>query len=227
MKAKTAVGLPPPPNLTAAAKESALWRHSTARNEESRNKRSGWKVWLSGPISELQLDMVSASNKRNPISEDKLRKLAGPNGSLYYEALMMKEAAARCVKPQGGATLDESVSYNMAIESFLIHFRNVRDFLYPDDNVRADDVIAFDYDPGWTKTGKDWQECSKSERDRVNKLLAHISYSRDILDHNWLTGIMRQRIMQGMAELIQTLPPERRSWFEAWGLERAIAAAKR
>ncbi len=135
---------------------------------------------------------------------------------------MLNQAAARCTKPTGDEGLETHVLNTMAIECFLIHFRNLRDFLYPDadsaDN--RDNVIARDYDSGWLKTDSDWKPCSRNERNRINKLLAHISYSRRHLDHSWPIQAMWQQMMQRLAGFIRSLPAERREWFKAWGLKK-------
>ena len=168
--------------------------------------------------------MPRKQTRRSQAPEDQLRYLASPHGSLFYEALMMQEAAARCVEPTGKRSLQKDVPYNMAIECFLVHFRNLRDFLYPDDKVQAesDNVVAFDYDSNWAKTDKDWKDCSSDERRRINKLLAHISYSRRELAHRWPINDMRQRIMQRLAAFIRCLPASRQEWFKNWDLEKAI-----
>jgi hypothetical protein len=86
------------------------------------------------------------SKKRKHVPEDKLRELASdPNGSLFHETLMLNEAAARCAKPTGVRDLETYVLNTMAIECFLVHFRNLRDFLYPDADT-ADNRVAFQID---------------------------------------------------------------------------------
>jgi hypothetical protein len=121
------------------------------------------------------------------------------------------------------------VPYYMAIECFLIHFRALRDFLCPDELVRKknDNVIAFDYNSEWLQTEEDWKECSIDERIRVNRLLAHISYSRDTLERKWPIEAMRQSMMQRLAQFILSLPAKRQEWFESWGLNKTMAASIR
>lgn len=155
---------------------------------------------------------MSGQRKPRPVVNDsQLEYLASRNGSLFYEAWMMKEAETRCVPPKDAA-------YNMAVESFLLHFRLIRDFLYPNDLIwsEGDNVVAADYNPTWTKTDGDWNECSPQERKRVNKLLAHLSYSRRALDHSWPTALMRQEVIQSLASFVRSLPPERQLWFKDW-----------
>src|ERR1019366_334218 len=103
--------------------------------------------------------------------------------------------ASPVVTPQG----DEK---NMALESFLLHFRNLRVFLCPslqEGNVFPDDVLASDF------TGKfdcsdvgDKTKFPPEEQKRLNKMLTHISYKRPDYEPQRFVG---------------TLTQEQRSWF--------------
>lgn len=169
--------------------------------------------------------MSKTRKERGCVPEDKLREVASPpDGSLFYETLMLNESAVRCMKPS--PIMD--AGYNMAIECFLIHFRALRDFLCPDDTLwnNLDNVIAFDYDSRWLIRYENWTPCSGDERNRVNKLLAHISYSRRGLDLRWPINEMQQRIMRQLVEFILSLPHGRQEWFGACGLKETMAAAK-
>ena len=145
-----------------------------------------------------------------------LRSLASENGSLYYEVLMMNEAFRKW------RTKSSAAEQNLAIECFLLHFRILREFLYPSSNSwtdkrKLDDVIAFDLSDHWVKTEDDWAECSPNERERINKLLAHISYSRPRLDHSWPIRNMLASIRKSFAAFVATLSPERQGWFKHYG----------
>jgi hypothetical protein len=150
-------------------------------------------------------------------SEAQLSQLASADGALLYETQMLNWAADRFEMTEVDS-LETAILHNMVIECFLIHFRNLRDFLYPDLKlVQPDDVLASDYDSRWGKTHTDWKQCSASERERINKLLSHISYSRGKLDRSWLViPAMRQRLMESVAQFTRNLSPERRKWFAEW-----------
>ena len=76
--------------------------------------------------------VTKMKNDRDPVAEDVLQQLtASPNGSLFYETRMLNASADACLKLEGRKSVEEW----MAIESFLIHFRNLRDFLYPDKKI--------------------------------------------------------------------------------------------
>ncbi len=162
------------------------------------------------------------------VPDEKLRELTTPpNGALFYEVRMLSETAARCIPPKAGEAPEV---YWMAIESFLVHFRNLREFLYPSDLTWrcSDNVVACDYDSCWNKTDEDWKPCSINERERINKLLAHISYSRNEadpkFDPDWPIRTMRDRMTRGLTTFIATLQLEQQKWFHAWGFNRSASA---
>jgi hypothetical protein len=112
---------------------------------------------------------------------------------------------------------------NMAIECFLLHFRNLRNFFYPSrdawtNSFYFDDQIAHDFWSGWDAVEDDWSECSPDERNRLNKLLSHLSYSRRGLDHKWPIQEMSRAIRNALAQFLAALPDDRRTWFESFGV---------
>jgi hypothetical protein len=159
--------------------------------------------------------------KRKKVSESTLRQIASSSGSLFYEMAMLSKCAERCLQTPRDQSLPEIVEYNLAVECFLLHFRVVREFLFPGQKTwqSSDDVVAFDFSEQWQKTDKDWKECSKDEQRRINKLLAHLSYSRPTLAHSWPTSLMLEQIIQSFGQFLRSVPVERQSWFDAWRTE--------
>lgn len=154
-----------------------------------------------------------AKSKRPSRAADVLRYFASVNGSLSYEASMLDQAAKKC------ATAPPGYDRNAAIECYLVHFRNIRDFLYPTaeswtDERYFDDVIAWDFCSEWLEVAEDWKECSLAERTRINKLLAHISYTRPQLGHDWPIAQMHAAIQNSVSEFVAKLSPDRKKWFE-------------
>jgi hypothetical protein len=74
---------------------------------------------------------------------------------------------------------NDLVLKNMIIESFLIHARNLIDFLYPPATSKPDDILSTDYNDNWSEK---IPEYFKKERERIHKRLAHISRRRNSLD---------------------------------------------
>lgn len=70
---------------------------------------------------------------------------------------------------------------NMALETFLLHARNLREFFYKDDKGRPDDARAFelfmDKDP-WKKLRPNETDSIKEVKNRADKELAHLTYKR-------------------------------------------------
>ena len=107
---------------------------------------------------------------------------------------------------------------NMALESFLLHFRNLRAFLCPEQELlKPDDVIASDFlnaeracnlaDPGPLS----------ADRVRINKMLTHLSYGRAefIRDgkHVWDVVGMLKLMLGQVSAFLERLPPARRDLF--------------
>jgi len=110
----------------------------------------------------------------------------------------------------------------MALESFLVHYRNLRDFLFPTKPVKQpdpqdkralDSVLALDFNQAWQKEAKDWKEVVHNERERINKQLSHVSYARSQLDPEWPLPKMKSALMQVFKEFLEGLPGERRQYF--------------
>jgi hypothetical protein len=159
--------------------------------------------------------------KQTPHRSSKKEKLPKVAEHVRYEIRLLifsAEHVGGChaspvVTPQG----DEK---NMALESFLLHFRNLRVFLCPslqEGNVFPDDVLASDF------TGKfdcsdvgDKTKFPPEEQKRLNKMLTHISYKRpdyEPRDYQWDTSEMLIRMLDELQRFVGTLTQEQRSWF--------------
>jgi hypothetical protein len=103
---------------------------------------------------------------------------------LFYEIWMLCEMADRVLNGK----YPDQVAKNAYIESFVIHSRNVLDFLYNVGN-RPDDVHASDFEDNvpWNPPLKD-AVLSAWYPTRMNKHLAHMTYKRLTVpeaDRNW------------------------------------------
>jgi len=113
---------------------------------------------------------------------------------------------------------------DMALESFLVHYRNIRDFLFPTSSIKhlsprykkiaLDTVLALDFNPqGWHYEAKDWREVVGNERERLNKRLSHLSYSRSRYDPQWPLEEMREALASEFNRFLESLPSDKRSLF--------------
>ena len=106
----------------------------------------------------------------------------------------------------------------MALESFLLHFRNLRAFLCPTlQQVWRDDLVASDY------LGKlDAEDVGNPvilgrRKKKLDRLLAHLSYSR--IDYarrggkSWPVSQMLSDMGGELKQFLSLLPPKRRGWF--------------
>jgi hypothetical protein len=101
----------------------------------------------------------------------------------------------------------------LIIESFLVHFRNLREFLYPS-NPSLCDIIASDFSPAaWGFVSSDWTETVPEERARIDERLSLPSYSRHHLTKRWPVQKMASAVLERLTQFLQTLPNEERSLF--------------
>lgn len=120
--------------------------------------------------------------------------------------------------PNGLSSPAVPATQKIALESFLLHFRNLRAFLCPTLQLTTiDDVVASDYlDKVLPENIGDATELGL-DKARIDRLLAHISYHRPqyeaASEKSWYPEAMVQRIEKGMGEFFRLLPSERRSWF--------------
>jgi hypothetical protein len=100
---------------------------------------------------------------------------------------------------------------HMALESFLLHFRNLRAFLCPSLQ-RQDDVLASDFLGLYDRSDK-----LNLDKERLDKMLAHVSYSRsDYIEadhYRWDSSAMLILMLSELQKFLVRLPDEQRGWF--------------
>lgn len=107
---------------------------------------------------------------------------------------------------------------NMALESFLLHFRNLRAFLCPTLQMTCDDDICASAFLGKPKA-IDVVDKKKldHDRERLNKMLAHLSYTRESFiearNYAWPVARMSIEILEQLEVFLGLLCPDMRSWF--------------
>lgn len=150
------------------------------------------------------------------LSDEQLRNITE---DVTYEVQMLFAVSKLLSKCQ------EPFLKNIAIESFLIHYRNVRDFLFPTKSIKEphhknrgyqealDTVIAYDFNQDWNCEATNWSEIVSNERERINKQLSHLSYSRPKYDKSWPWQAMRNALMKEFERFLKTLPKEKQQLF--------------
>jgi hypothetical protein len=160
------------------------------------------------------------------------QQLKGMASHIYHEvmALMQSRDLLNHAKAQQKAAQDKvlqdasQVGINCALESFLLHYRNLREFLNDEvkqskkdkatEKLESDDIKAKDYtiDPNW-KTAAPWAS-DKDEGKRLHKRLAHITTARLTLDDKWYPESMEGNALRTFEEFVSAISDERKAWFE-------------
>jgi hypothetical protein len=127
-------------------------------------------------------------------------------------------SAAGLRLPYGFSSPAEDDTANMALESFLLHFRNLRAFLCPSlQKPRRDDVIASDFLGSPKAEDQANPKVLGRRKRKIDKLLAHISYSREGYVRrgakSWPGPRMLGDVRAALRQFLDRLPPERRDWF--------------
>ena len=149
-------------------------------------------------------------------TEEELKEIAEVN--IVYEVDMLRQCASVLSKP-----LNQLLE-NMALESFLVHVRNLREFLYGEGE-NSDDVVAGDFFPG---PGQ-WEDKNirppipkviEDNLKRLNKALAHVSYSR--LKYKgpakkWPSQQIASELIAVVRVFLRKLPQNRSAWFSRLG----------
>jgi len=108
---------------------------------------------------------------------------------------------------------ESDTDWNGAIELSLLHFRNVRAFLFSESNKKQfpNDLHAQDYLPGWNPTSR--HAVFDTTREGINERLAHLTLTRRV-DANWPLVEMQKAVEGVISEFGKQLKPEIASWFQ-------------
>jgi hypothetical protein len=105
---------------------------------------------------------------------------------------------------------------NCSLESFLVHYRGLREFFRRGKRF-DDDLRATDYLPKWNPSDA-W--LSDDETDptttiaRINKRLAHLSTMRPTLHPKWELDKLEQNALKTFEDFIRQLPAAEQLWFQ-------------
>ena len=106
----------------------------------------------------------------------------------------------------------------MALESFLLHVRNLRAFLCPSlQRSGVDDILAGDFLGLSTETDIGDTIKLGIDKTRLDRMLAHVSYTRDdyieASDYLWNIGSLSIVMLEQLLAFVLLLPIDRRDWF--------------
>jgi hypothetical protein len=95
---------------------------------------------------------------------------------------------------------NDQILMNSALESFLIHARNVCDFL--GGRGQKDDILAKDF---IGRTPRVRLTYIRKNKKRIHRRIAHLSCSRPRLKREWATGLMIREIDSAMHVFVERL----------------------
>lgn len=115
------------------------------------------------------------------------------------------------------ATMPYGDDKNIALESFLLHHRNLRAFLCPSlQSVGDDDILATDFLGCTSATNVGDTNKLGTDKKRLDKMLAHLSYSRneyiEARVYDWKSGAMSIDMLASLENFVMLLPPDRAQW---------------
>jgi hypothetical protein len=135
-----------------------------------------------------------------------------------YEIEMLDYAADHLSGWESSPPWPHGNAAKMALESFLLHFRNLRAFLCPSlQHCTADDVLASDF--LGKGDGADVGDTAQLgvDKTRLDKMLAHVTYSRssyvEAMDYWWDIWGMLIVVFGELRKFLALLPPEQLAWF--------------
>lgn len=152
--------------------------------------------------------------RRPPRDPKALRAMARHH--VVYEINMLMEMA----RGLRGEPISPAALQNALLESFLVHYRNLRDFFYPElcTGDRRDAASARDFVANlarWRRRKGDWQDATGDERQRLNRQIAHLSWSRlKYSPRTWPTIRMTRRMAHLIRMFLEELPSSREPWFD-------------
>ena len=113
-------------------------------------------------------------------------------------------------------TTSDQFNHNLLLEGFLLHARVLRDFLRPDPP-RDDDVLArhfFNNPAEWEQKESDLCPYLHDDKARINKKLAHLTYSRLTAAEGWDDATIHREINDAWDQFWSLLPRHKRKWFQ-------------
>jgi hypothetical protein len=136
-----------------------------------------------------------------PRTDQELRQMAE---HVVYEIERFQESIRALARLQKTDAL-----WNCALESALLHFRNLRIFF--GNKPKGDEVAAQDYVPSWAPSQ---EPIFYDTRNALNKTLAHLTWDRlKIGRTNWPLGPMAEAIGRLFNDFKKSLTSSQADWF--------------
>src|SRR5262249_8965729 len=106
---------------------------------------------------------------------------------------------------------------DVLLESFLLHFRNLRALLCPRAPVKDDDIVGTDFlREDQSRDIGDWNVLGL-DKERLDKMLAHLTYSRqeyiEEAKDRWPVPRMLRLMLEQIQTFLNMLSSNERAWF--------------
>jgi hypothetical protein len=147
------------------------------------------------------------NNNKLALTDAELKKFLEEHFS--YEVEMLYFSVTKLIEFK---QINDSGGINMALETFLLHARNLREFFYYDTKKFPTDARASDF----FEEGNLWREIRPDETDsilkikeRVGKELAHLTYKRIYgtpPEKNWSCGETFKDLLKTVKIFLNNLP---------------------
>ena len=139
------------------------------------------------------------AKSRKPRPKRGSKALASAADDLNYEWKMARMSGLALARAQRSGNVWAT---NMALETFLLHARVIRDFYGSSGS--ANDVLAVDFLGSSPRVRLPLLR-SRATRVRLNRRIAHLSYSRSRLKRSWNVPTLLSEINQAMIDFIALL----------------------
>jgi hypothetical protein len=148
------------------------------------------------------------------VNETELQAFSGEH--LYYEWEMVFFTAPLCIQYREPKDVDEQVIKNALLESFAIHVRVLKAFLF-DPRGRLDDVISDDYVANpeeWRRARGPVPEILRRASDRTGGEVAHLTTRRqsEPAAKHWPLQELLQALTPPVCQFIAMTPVARLDW---------------
>jgi hypothetical protein len=134
----------------------------------------------------------------------------------YHQARLKRDWSPDREKREIGKSM-----CNITLESFLLHYRNLNEFLH--NMGTGDSVNAKDYASTWnfkriTQNNPNAKQhpnlADQTQISRIHKRLAHISGKRSDLDSSWMLPQMLERVCEVFEDFVRLVPEPQKSGFD-------------
>lgn len=125
----------------------------------------------------------------------------------YHVGVLVSQSKLYLLGGERIAGTNEYAAADAMFEMILLRIRAFDSFFSSSKEVRSDDALALHFVPLWPVQGF----LTKTERDRISKRLAHLTYSQPA-EHEWPIGRILRRCLEAITEFLEAIPERSPRW---------------